>query len=87
MPTTQKRNAPATDGSVGRRLDVELFDRLTAARGITTVEAQAEAAGVHRSTMFRWRAGDTSMGVLDALKLAELAGTTVEQLVPKVADK
>lgn len=83
MASTQKPYA-AADESVARRLDVDLFDRLMAARGITTVKAQAEAAGVDRSTMFRWRAGDTSMGVLDALRLAELAGTTVEQLVPKV---
>lgn len=84
MTATQKSNV-AADDSVGRRLDVELLDRLMAARGITSVKAQAEAAGVDRSTMFRWRSGELSMGVLDALKLADLAGTTVEQLLPKVA--
>lgn len=80
MGATQKNNATA-DQSDDWVLDVDLFDRLMARKGVTTVEAQAELAGVHRATMFRWRKpSGTSIGVADAFNLAELAGTTVQKL-------
>lgn len=51
-----------------------------AARGHGSVVAQAREFGVHRSHLFRLRAGDIEPLVGLAMKMARIAGTTVEAL-------
>jgi DNA-binding XRE family transcriptional regulator len=62
------------------RLRVEVFDALMNRKGITFVAAQARELGVSRSNLFRLRTGATEPGLGLAMKMARLAGTTVEVL-------
>jgi DNA-binding XRE family transcriptional regulator len=81
-PATDRDNN-ASAQPVARALDVDLLDHLMAKRGVTSVKAMADLMGVHRSTMFEWRAGSLEMSFKNALKLADLAGTTVIKLFPR----
>lgn len=78
MTATQKSDA-ATDGT-DVRLRVAVFDALMSARGHDTVVSQAEALDVHRSTLFRMRAGETAPNLDLAMKMAAFCNTTVEVL-------
>jgi DNA-binding XRE family transcriptional regulator len=62
------------------RLRVEVLDALMNVKGIRSVAAQARELGVSRSNLFRLRTGDIEPRLELAMKMARLAGTTVEAL-------
>lgn len=62
-----------------------MYDALASARGYTTVEAQAEWHGIHRSTMFDLLAGRTVPRLDTAMGIARDCQTTVESLFGWVA--
>jgi DNA-binding XRE family transcriptional regulator len=62
-----------------RRLDTDLFKKLSRARGAKTPDEMAALFGVHRSTIFRWLAGQ---GQEQALHIADTLGAKVDRLFP-----
>jgi len=84
MTATQKSDA-STDGT-DVRLRVAVFDALMTARGFGSVVAQAEALDVHRSTLFRMRAGETAPNLELAMRMASLAGTAIEVIFERTAE-
>lgn len=79
MTAAHKSNAPA-HRSDGLRLRVDVFDKLMAKRGATTVVDQARFLGIHRATIFRLRKGEPGSGHRVAVRMAAACGTTVEKL-------
>lgn len=67
------------------RLRVEVYDALAAAKGYRKVEHQAAWHGVHRSTLFRLRAGEGVPSLDLAMRMATDLGTSVEALFERVA--
>lgn len=76
MRTTRRINATL------RQLDVALFDRLTAARGAHTIDEKAALCGMHRATLFAWRAGPADPALSVATTIAAQLGVKVERLFP-----
>lgn len=84
MAATQNGTAPSHKQTT-IRLRVDLFDRLMAKQGITSVRGQARAVGVGKTTMFRLRAGNgCGTNTKVAMRMAEACGTTVEKLFERV---
>lgn len=77
---THECDTPSLESDAPYRLRSNVFDALMLAKGVRTVEEQAERCRVDRATMFRLRSGATSTSLDTAMKLAEAAGTTVEVL-------
>lgn len=77
----------AVDNGHGWRLRTNVMDALMAAKGLTTRTAQAEAIGLHRS---HWsgicNGRETSLTLATAMRVAQVAGTTVEVLFERVPD-
>jgi DNA-binding phage protein len=83
MAATHLQDGPSqtTDGQA--RLRVEVYDTLAAAKGYSTVAAQAVWHGVSRSTMFRLRGGDMP-SLSTALRIAADLGVAVEVIWERV---
>lgn len=62
------------------RLRVEVLDELAESKGCMSVAALARETGIHRSTIFRWRAGEVDASGPNARRLARFLGTSVEAL-------
>lgn len=65
--------------------NAELFERLCADLGATTVEQKAALAGVDWSSIHRFRKGEMGPRLEVARRMAERLGTTVEDLFPRRA--
>lgn len=78
VTTTHECDNTARSTDVPVKLRLEVVDALMAARGITSVAAQARAVGVHRSHLFKLRNGEVEPLLGLAMKIASVAGTTVE---------
>jgi len=67
------------------RLRVDVYDTLAAARGATTVEAQATLHGLNRATLFDLRGGKTQPLLATAMRMAADLGVAVEVIWERVA--
>lgn len=83
MQPTQKSDGTSDRSDV--RLRVEIFDALMAREGAKSVERQAEVLGLHRSTLFRIRSGETAPNLTTAMQMAAACKTTVDALFERVA--
>lgn len=84
MQATQKSDGTSIRDDADVRLRIEVYDALAAARGATTVVAQAKLHGVHRATLFRIRSGERLPSLELAMRMAADLGTTVEALFEQV---
>lgn len=74
-------NAAMHEGSsLTAKLRSEVFDALMTTKGLPSLAAQARELGVDRSTLFRVRDGRVAPSASLAMKMAKLAGTSVEAL-------
>ncbi len=80
MRTTTAGDAWSPVDVSGVKLRLDVYDRLAAKHGAHTVSEQAALHGVHRSYMYRLRAGDRGVGLDLAMQMAADLGTTVEDL-------
>jgi transcriptional regulator with XRE-family HTH domain len=80
MQATTIGDAPSNGDHDGLRLRVEALDTLMAAKGIDTKVAQAEAFGLARTYWFNIRSGRRFPTLATAMRIAQVAGTTVEFL-------
>jgi DNA-binding XRE family transcriptional regulator len=80
MEATLNSDAPSPRGDVVASLRVEIYDRLLAAKGITTVVAAAELHGINRTNLFDYRAGKSRPHLTTAMRMADDLGTTVDEL-------
>lgn len=80
VTTTHPGDAESRASDAQVRLRTEVCDALMAAKGITSVVAQATEFGIHRSHLFRLRGGEIEPLLGLAMKMARSAGTTVEAL-------
>lgn len=55
-----------------------------AARDIATIDAQADALNIHRSMLYRLRAGTTNVSLGLAFDIADAAGVDVTKLFDRV---
>lgn len=81
-------SAPSQRGSTATptiRLDAELFDRLTRAHGADNDVARGKLLDLDRATLRRWREGTSTPGLEIALHVADVLGTSVDKLFPRVA--
>lgn len=62
------------------RLRLDVFDKLTKARGAKTHVDRARLAGVDRSSLYRYRSGQFAPSLDVATRIAERLGTTVDGL-------
>lgn len=79
VPETQNKDGQSQESDSALRLRVAVFDALMAAKGIHTVVDQAKVCGVHRSTLFRIRAG-SGLNLKLAMAMAQECGTSIENL-------
>jgi len=70
---------PAGDDT-NLRLRVDVYDALAKAKGYDSVEALARLHGIHRSALFRIRAGTRGPRLETAMRMATDLDTTVENL-------
>lgn len=61
-------------------LNWALFCRRTSRLGAHTFDERAELVGTSRSSLNRWKAGDSHPGVDKAIEIADLLGVTVTKL-------
>jgi transcriptional regulator with XRE-family HTH domain len=80
MEATLNSDAPSQQDDVVARLRVDEYDRLAAAKGVTTVVAAAELHSLNRSLLFDYRSGRKSPHLSTAMKMAADLGVTVEAL-------
>jgi DNA-binding XRE family transcriptional regulator len=80
VTVTHERDTEAREPDTAVRLRTEVCDALMASKGITSVAAQASQIGVSRSTLFRLRRGEIEPLLGQAMRMARVAGTTVEAL-------
>lgn len=66
----------------GRALDVQLFERLTEARGASTDVARARLLGVDRMTIYRLRWRRVAPSMETATRVAAVLEVTIDQLFP-----
>jgi hypothetical protein len=76
-PTPEDRGTPAT---VTVRFDDARFDARTAELGAETEPAKAALCGVDRSTLFRYRKGQTVPSLPDAMQFARRINLTAADL-------
>lgn len=82
MSATQSRDTSAT-ASIWLRDDV--FDDLTAKLGASNESERAKAAGIDRTTLWRWRERRFVPSLDQAMRVADRLGTTVDELFEAVA--
>jgi transcriptional regulator with XRE-family HTH domain len=82
MSQSQTSDAPPQNSGAALRLDVRVFDTAMRKRGIEGVDAQAEALGLHRSTLFRLRRGESGPTAGTALHMAQFCRLPVDKLFP-----
>lgn len=70
-PTTEDRGTPA---SITVRFDNDRFDARTAELGADTEPAKADLCGVNRSTLYRYRTGQTVPSLPAAMQFARHLG-------------
>jgi DNA-binding XRE family transcriptional regulator len=81
MEATLKSDAASsTDDGTTARLRVDVYDRLIAARNITTLVAAAEMHGLNRTQLFDYRAGRKSPNLSTAMRMAADLGAKIEDL-------
>lgn len=80
MEATLKNDAPSPQGDAVVRLRVAVYDRILAARGITTVVAAAELHRINRAQLFDYRSGRAVPLLSTAMKMADDLDTTVNML-------
>lgn len=81
MPETPQPDATTAGGdSRILRLRRDVYDRLAAAKGCNTADQQAQLHGLHRSTLFRWRRGDSGPLLATAVRIARDLDASVEEL-------
>lgn len=80
MNVMSSHRGPATN--VRRRLDSELFDRLTAKRGADTVAAKAQLVGLTDRTVYRLRKG-APPSLDSADQIAAALKTPLNRLFPR----
>ena len=77
--------APGRDNSAAepvRALHVDLFDRLTAARGATSDLQRARLLGINRNTIRRLRERQHTPSMPVATRLADRLDVTLDELFP-----
>ena len=67
------------------RLRVDVYDKLAAAKGYSTVTAQAELHDLNRTTMHALRAGENVPRLDTAMRMAADLGVAVEVIWERVA--
>jgi hypothetical protein len=80
MEATLKDDASSPQGDAVVRLRVDVYDRILAARGITTVVAAAELHRINRAQLFDYRSGRAIPLLSTAMKMADDLDTTVDML-------
>jgi hypothetical protein len=84
MAATATDNGVTATGNGQLRLRTNVLDALMAAKGIRTKVAQAEAFDLERTYWFNIRSGRRTPTLATALRIAQVAGTTVEVLFEQV---
>ena len=85
VTVTDSDDATQARPDIAARLRVEVYDQLAAAKGYTTVTAQAEWHGLNRTTMHALRAGDNVPRLDTAMRMAADLGVAVEVIWERVA--
>lgn len=85
MQATTTGDAATGTGHDGLRLRLDRLDTLMAAKGITTIARQAMEFDLARTYWFNIRAGRRTPTLATAMRIAEVAGTTVEFLFEREA--
>lgn len=80
MTATTTGNGESTVANGSAVFRVNVLDALMAARGITGEEAKAKAFRLNRTNWWKIRTGRREPKVSTALRIARVAGTTVEAL-------
>lgn len=80
MQATTTGDVATSGDGVELKLRLERLDTLMSAKGIDTKAGQAEAFGLARTYWFNIRAGRRTPTLATAMRIAQVAGTTVEFL-------
>jgi DNA-binding XRE family transcriptional regulator len=67
------------------RLRGDVFDELTAERGATSDPERAQLVGISKATLFRWRNRRFTPSLEQAMAVAAVLGTTVDELFERAA--
>lgn len=80
MAPTSSPDAATEAADIRPKLRLNVLDALMAAKGIKTVEAQAELFDINRTHWFHIRAGKVVPSLGTGMRVARRAETTVEAL-------
>lgn len=85
MAMTDSGDRLSARPDIAVRLRVEVYDRLAAAKGYTTVVSQAALHGLDRTHMYALKAGDNVPRLDTAMRIASDLGVPVEAIWERVA--
>ena len=85
VTATDSGSTATPDATPRVAIDFFVFDEKCREKGAKDETARAELAGIDRTTLWRWRHGRQQPTLLNAARIAETFGITVDELTGRAA--